>query len=314
MGTSIVKQHKILILALSVTLMSLKPILLHGAQGGGALDPKVFLLATELLKFGIAGVAVVGRRFVCGSDTGGRCWLGAQHSIRFILPAATYLVMNGATVYANSVIRPATFQLLANMKIITTAVAGVLVLSRSYKWSQWLAMVLLMISTVVGQSTNGQSSVDATAFAFLIVLFCVCLSAVGSVLTERLLKDNDTKDLSIFAMNMHMAGHTILLNVAALLLTSGRGLPAIPDMTSFLFAAMLNEAINGMVLSSIMRLADSNVKNYAFSLSVFTTAGSSAFAFGYLPGPGFFASAALVILSMALYTKAPSLPWEAQQS
>mmetsp|Transcript_85877 Transcript_85877/g.161706 ORF Transcript_85877/g.161706 Transcript_85877/m.161706 type:complete len:125 (-) Transcript_85877:55-429(-) len=113
-------------------------------------------------------------------------------------------------------------------------------------------------------------------------------------------------DLSIFATNVHMASHTVLFNVGALLLTPvviGSELPPLPSLNTSTILALANEAFSGILLSQIMRFADSNVKNYAFCISVFTTLGFSALLFQYSPRPGFYVGAMLVVVSMAMYTR-----------
>lgn len=295
----------LLVFSASVTLMSLKPVLVHNAQAAGTapLDAKFFLLFAEALKVAICLAALGWRYTMLGPGTA-KLWKGLQHTAPFAWPAAAYLVMNWSTVYAMAAIPPATYQLIANVKIMTTAVLGWMVLSRQLRPTQWVSLVVLTFSTALGQWAGHEGPLDASVRNFFWVLFNATISAMGGVLTERVLKAEDSRDLSIFATNIHMAAHTLALNGAALAASSAwAGRPPLPRLSRSALLALGNEALNGILLSSIMRFADSNVKNYAFSISVFTTVGVSAPLFGYYPRPGFFVGAVLVIISLCLYTR-----------
>mmetsp|Transcript_81861 Transcript_81861/g.228066 ORF Transcript_81861/g.228066 Transcript_81861/m.228066 type:complete len:328 (+) Transcript_81861:141-1124(+) len=296
----------------SLVIMSLKPVLLHRAQAAGAdpLDPRFFVFLSEAFKVAISAVALLWRRVAFGPFAA-HLWVGPRHSLAFALPAVVYLVMNSLTVRANVILTPGAFQLLANMKIMCTAIAGWVVLARPLRPAQWVALSLLTCSTVLGQwggqDSGGEVEVTRTTLAgFLIMFTCCWLSALGAVLTEKLLKARDSHELSIFATNIHMAGQTLLLNGAFLglsFVSGSAGELAFPRLSGAVVPAVVNEAVNGLLLSSIMRFADSNVKNYAFSVSVFTTAAVSIPIFGYRPQPAFLAGAVLVVVSMVLYTK-----------
>lgn len=235
-----------------------------------------------------------------------RLWHGVRHTAAFVPPAATYLVMNGFFVHWNKRVSPPMWQLLANMKILTTAIMGRVVLSRPLGPQQWCALLLLTVAMVLGTWSGEGEDRSVEVSGFLACLLCCVLSSLGAVLTERLLKSSGSMDLSIFATNVHMASHTVALNAAALVLMAagaGSELPPMPTLSIPTIAALANEALSGILLSQIMRFADSNVKNYAFCISVFTTLGFSALFFHYNPRPGFYVGAVLVVVSMAMYTR-----------
>lgn len=288
----------------AVAVMSLRPVLLHNAQkASGGLDSRHFLLGSELLKIAFCTAGLCYRHATLGPDAA-RLWLGLRHTAAFAPPAVTYLVMNGFFVYGNKIVSPARWQLLGNMKIMTTAVIGWLVMSQPLQPLQWLALGLLSGSTCLGQWAGEEGVGDETPLlGFCINMLCCVLSGLGAVLTERLLKSSASKDLSIFATNVHMAIHTVIFNTGALMLSTSSLGGALPEIIVQLpvLLALGNEALSGILLSQIMRFADSNVKNYAFSVSVFTTIGFSSLLFNYWPRLGFYVGALLVLFSLALY-------------
>merc|ERR1712107_498564 len=109
-------------------------------------------------------------------------------------------------------------------------------------------------------------------------------------------KAKQQASLSIFATNIHMAAHTLLINGIMLVLWNG-GTIRLQLPSHAVVPALINEALNGIVISLLQRRMDSIAKNYAFSVSVFVTAGLSAAVLGYRPSLQFFCGAGLTVLS-----------------
>eukprot|EP00747_Dinoflagellata_sp_TGD_P220981 gnl/TRDRNA2_/TRDRNA2_92890_c0_seq1.p1 gnl/TRDRNA2_/TRDRNA2_92890_c0~~gnl/TRDRNA2_/TRDRNA2_92890_c0_seq1.p1 ORF type:complete len:322 (-),score=19.65 gnl/TRDRNA2_/TRDRNA2_92890_c0_seq1:41-1006(-) len=302
------------ILVTSQVLMALKPILLQRAQASGEmpLDPKLFLLFSELLKVVICTAALLCRRAFLGPDAA-RLWHGLRHTAQFLLPTGTFCLMHWLTIYTTSITRPASFQLLANMKIMTTAIAGWMVLSRHTKPSQWMAILLLMCSTMLGH-LHEHPDANATFTEFLLVFLCVVLSALGSVFTERLLKAGSAANQSICAFNVHIAGHTLILNALTLVgavVFSDHDLPSASHFNTWIGVALWNEAFSGIVLIRILQLTDSNIKNYLFSSSFFVTSRLAPSEIsGQLPSWTFTACVLMVAVSFILYTLKPDTPFD----
>uniref|UniRef100_A0A7S4Q9H7 Sugar phosphate transporter domain-containing protein n=1 Tax=Alexandrium monilatum TaxID=311494 RepID=A0A7S4Q9H7_9DINO len=291
------------LLAIGSLMMALKPLLLHLTRevDGAVMPPEQFQLAAEVVKLLSCGLALAGRR-VLGMPA--PLWRGVRHSAPFAIPAAVYLLMNVLTVRAARLLAPPVFQLVANLKIICTAVASWALLSRRLVPAQWLALVLLTAGVALGQwpgagSAEGQGS--PSALGVLLMAANSCLSAMGGVLTEKLLKGAVSSELSIFATNVHMAAHTLLVNCLAL---GAQGLVWSPAWPSARVAvALANEAVNGILISVLMRRLDSIAKNFAFSASVFLTAGLSASLLNYRPPLQFFMGATLATLAVLLFAR-----------
>merc|ERR1719409_29622 len=91
------------------------------------------------------------------------------------------------------------------------------------------------------------------------------------------------------------------MNGAKACVWEASALPRPWDVKNYAFAALLNEAVNGILVAALMRHADSIVKNYAFGASIFATVGLSAPLLSYWPQQSFFFGAGLVLISMFLY-------------
>jgi len=287
----------------TVAMMALKPVMIHLTRGNDAvsLPPQVFLLEAEGLKIVFCFVALLASRL------GGRpapVWRGFGHSARFAVPAAIYLVMNGVTVLNARRLEPAVFQLLANTKIIATAAASWFVMGRSFTAKRWGALVMLTLGVSCGQLREGWQT-SSPPDAVMLMLLNSCFSAVAGVQAEKAMKARDGAGLSIFATNLHMASHTFLLNSLAAAVQAGFGgprlWPAVPSWTALI--ALCSEAFNGILVSTLMREANSVVKNYAFSVSTFAIAGVSSAFFESAPSidSALLAGAGLTVVSMGLY-------------
>jgi len=290
------------VFVIAVLFMALKPLLLHLTDGRNSIgsgtgsitmSPAHFQQVSEALKIAICVCALLARR-AGGADAS--VWRGARHTSAFVAPAAVYLLMNCTVTRCARMLPPPTFQLLANSKVLFTATASWALLGRHVMPMQWLAMALLTAGLSIGQFNAGDEHA-APLLGVSLMLFNSCLSAIGGVLTEKLLKSAVNGDLSIFATNLHMAVHTLILNVLV------NGLPDLVIPSTVVCLALCNEAVNGIIISFLMRTADSIVKNYAFSFSTFIIAGLSALTLSYWPRPQFFFGAAISLVSIALYTR-----------
>lgn len=156
----------------------------------------------------------------------------------------------------------------------------------------------------MGQVRWSESSMREVPFVPAVIMVVnAFFSASGAVYTERVLKAQQSAALTIFATNLHMSAHTLLLNGAKACLWEAPALPSLWAIGDWTWAALANEAVNGLAVSALMRHADCIVKNYAFSTSIFTTALISVPMLGFWPNFPFLAGAMLVALSMYLYSR-----------
>ncbi|CAE8630807.1 unnamed protein product [Polarella glacialis] len=302
------------IFGVSVILMALKPLLLFLTGDAGdklskapvTLPPAYFQLVVESIKAVVCTAALSGQRL---AGVPAPLWNGWLHTSSFALPAAVYLVMNILTVHAARMLPPPTMQLVASVKILFTAVMSWLLMARQLHRRQWLAMVCLTFGVAIGGRAGGASAnassdrelPEAPVLGIVIMLINCALSAFGGVCTEMALKARSSGNLSIFATNLHMAAHSLLMNGAALALWLPAELPQWDQLSRTDLLALGNEAMNGILISLLMRRIDSIAKNYAFGASIFMTAGLSALFLDYRPPPQYYLGAGLTVMSMAMY-------------
>ena len=162
-----------------------------------------------------------------------------------LVPAFLYAVQNNLQYVAASNLEPAVFQLLYQMKLLTTAFFSVLLLGRRLLRTQWAAIALLALglgSASVGaksslpltttsllslrQPQKSKASVFAAGFAA--VFAACCTSGFSSVYFERVVKTRrretarNEKTISVWARNAQLATFSTIIAAVGALLKDGR--------------------------------------------------------------------------------------------
>ena len=225
-------------------------------------SPAISASATEALKLVVAA-AFLCRQVVCGGGGGGggsggsgggdggiqknagvSMPMGACFVVRYAVPGLLYAGCNVLMYTAVELVGSTNFQLLNNMKIITTAIIYRLALRRRLRVHQWMALLMLFIAmctlgltqhqsdrassqSPANNLTSSSSSSSSSArhrngtfatsaedefsasqlFAgFLLMLFLSCLSAAAGVYNEVLIKGTDA---SVWWQNVLLYAFTL---------------------------------------------------------------------------------------------------------
>ena len=116
--------------------------------------PSVAVFFAELLKL---GAAVLLLAHECGGADAARAQIAsliAEHSrdtLQFAVPALCYTLQNFLWYYALSNLDPITAAVTSQMKVMTTAIASVLMLGRRLAAIQWVSLAILTFGMVVMQ-------------------------------------------------------------------------------------------------------------------------------------------------------------------
>lgn len=114
--------------------------------------------------------------------------------LKLSVPAALYTIQNNLLFLALSLLDAATYQVTYQLKILTTAMFSVLLLRRTLRWLQWVALVVLMIGIALVQmpsSSVSGSEQQQRPFSFVgltAVLCACCSSGFSGVYFEKILK------------------------------------------------------------------------------------------------------------------------------
>ena len=110
----------------------------------------------------------------------------------YALPAFCYFVSNNCMFYIIRHLGAATFQIMNNLKVLSTGGFMRVFLNRKLTWMQWKALIMLVIGCMVTQlsakAVEGQVDDRSTLAGYTLVLVSAVASGVGGVFSEKLLK------------------------------------------------------------------------------------------------------------------------------
>ena len=122
--------------------------------------PSIAVVLAEVAKLGVAILLLVNESGSCSEACQQlQSLLGAHSSdtLKFAVPAFCYTVQNHLWYYALTNLDPITAAVTSQMKVITTAIASVIMLGRRLSAIQWVSLACLTLGMVVMQLPNDQS-------------------------------------------------------------------------------------------------------------------------------------------------------------
>ncbi|XP_060679251.1 UDP-galactose translocator isoform X2 [Hemiscyllium ocellatum] len=229
--------------------------------------------------------------------------------LKMAVPSLIYTLQNNLQYIAISNLPVATFQVMYQFKILTTAVFSVLMLKKSLSRLQWVSLVILFTGIAIVQVTQeeGRGGRDrAPGQNYLVGLLAVLVSCVSSgfagVYFEKILKGTSA---SIWLRNVQLGIFGTLLGLAALW---GKDGPAIAEKgfffayTPMVWSVVLNQAVGGLLVAMVVKYADNILKGFAASLSIVISTVASVHIFGFHVDLFFALGASLVIGAVYLYS------------
>ncbi|GKU87983.1 hypothetical protein SLEP1_g2302 [Rubroshorea leprosula] len=114
----------------------------------------------------------------------------------FPIPSIIYLVHNNVQFATLMYVDTSTYQIMGNLKIVTTGILFRLFLKRKLSNLQWMAIILLAVGTTTSQVKGcGEASCESLFSApiqgYMFGILSACLSALAGVYTEFLMKKNN---------------------------------------------------------------------------------------------------------------------------
>eukprot|EP00903_Cladosiphon_okamuranus_P005591 g5563.t1 len=243
--------------------------------------------------------------------------------LKMAVPACLYVLQNNLNYVAISNLDGPTFQLLYQLKILTTALFSVLMLKRVLVAKQWgaLAMLALGVGLVqVSSSTSGKDDDDSgdegdvgdgqdPLLGLAAVLMACCTSGFAGVYFEKVLKGTS---VSLWVRNMQLSGFGVLLGVGCVWFKDGEAVSEHGFFYGYNYAVWMSVLLNsmgGLVVAMVVKYADNVVKGFATSVSIVLTALISVVLFGFHITLMFVVGAYFVLHSTILYSqKPPSAP------
>ena len=117
-------------------------------------------LLAEGLKFLISS-SILRHQVSQRSGTTVQITRGLRASLPFLVPSIIYWLHNNVQFLTLKYLDPATYQVLGNLKIVTTGILFWLLLRRSLTVLQWLALALLMTGAMTSQVSPARTGPEA---------------------------------------------------------------------------------------------------------------------------------------------------------
>lgn len=234
----------------------------------------------------------------------------------FPIPSIIYLIHNNVQFATLTYVDTSTYQIMGNLKIVTTGILFRLFLKRKLSTLQWMAIVLLAVGTTTSQVKGcGEASCDSLFTApipgYLLGVLSACLSASAGVYTEYLMKKNND---SLYWQNVQLYTFGSVFNMARLLLDDFRGGFEKGPWWQRLFdgysittwMVVLNLGSTGLLVSWLMKYADNIVKVYSTSMAMLLTMVLSVSLFNFKPTLQLFLGIIICMMSLHMYFAPPS--------
>jgi len=231
----------------------------------------------------------------------------------FLVPSLIYWLHNNVQFLTLKYVDPSTYQILGNLKIVTTGVLFWVWLRRHLSPLQWMALLLLMIGAATSQvksDCKGDSLLQAPLTGYMFGVLSAFLSALAAVYTEWVMKRNDD---SLYWQNMQLYSFGVVFNGMGLVLGNlsrgdGRWLPSIFQGYNFVtLLVVANLAFSGLLVSWVMKFADSILKVYATSMAMVVTMVVSVALFALVPSLQMLLGVATASISLVLYYTPPKM-------
>ncbi len=251
-----------------------------------------------------------------------------MHLMKVVFPSSLYVMQNNLQYVAVSNLPASVYQVLIQMKIITTAIMSEVLMKRRHNKGQWASLFSLFVGLAIVQSSlagaAAPSFVGNLSLGLIAVVISCITSAGAGVYYERVVKG--TPDIGLWAFNVQMSGCAFLISCFTCLRLSNPFAPGVgfgPNMLANVpsFSTLFRgysplvlsivglQAFGGLMTALVVKKTNSVVKGFATSGAVVLSCVVSRFLFSdFHMSPLFYLGAAVVSgAAMAFGRASPGL-------
>lgn len=190
---------------------------LHASQDGVYIASTAVLLA-EIMKFCISLIASLVwdcqfsfKRLLSMFYT--ECIIHYSDLMKLMIPSILYTIQNSLQYYSMSCLSAPVFQVLYQMKIITTAIFSVIILTKTLSKYQWVSILTLTVGVALVQlSQSNDDGKSNSALGLVSVLIGCITSGFAGVYFELVLKSSN---VSIWFRNIQLSGIGIFMSMVS---------------------------------------------------------------------------------------------------
>mmetsp|Transcript_30023 Transcript_30023/g.62901 ORF Transcript_30023/g.62901 Transcript_30023/m.62901 type:complete len:486 (+) Transcript_30023:322-1779(+) len=288
-------------------------------SGNGSEDGDLYLASTavfmmEIMKFLLCCAVVFHQKgstltnlrseihtHVCASP---------NEMLKLCVPSFLYTIQNNLLYLALTNLDAATYQILYQLKILTTALFSATMLGRRFSKTKWASLVVLTAGVALVQISgssdhdgDGEDD-DKNRLAGLFAVLCAaCTSGFSGVYFEKILKGSET---SLWIRNIQMGIPSMIIAWATVFLHDAEEVERkgfFVGYSPMVVLVITVQAVGGLIVAVVVKYADNVLKVFATSFSILLSCLISALVFDFRPNFKFLVGASLVILSTAMYSK-----------
>ncbi|CAF2048669.1 unnamed protein product [Rotaria magnacalcarata] len=248
-----------------------------------------------------------------------RSWL--KQSLPYSIPGILYFINNNLAVHMQVQMDPASYQILSNFKILTTAILYRIIIKQKLTRRKWFALSLLFFGGLaysIGTLKNSSyvsKKVTTTSIIMpemyirplgvpMIAVYCI-FSGLAGVYNEWILKKHYTESLHL--QNIFLYTYGTLLNlfpaVVSAVAKSGSGHIFNPfdGFSFYTWLIVLTQALNGLFMSVVIKHSSNIIRLFVISFSLIVTSFLSWFIFHITFNMYFYVSFLTMGCALSLY-------------
>ncbi|CAH2275847.1 probable UDP-sugar transporter SLC35A4 [Pelobates cultripes] len=223
----------------------------------------------------------------------------------YALPAFLYCVNNNLVVHIQHFMDPSSFQVLSNLKIVSTAFLYSYFLHQKLSIKKWFALFLLTTAGVFYsyggihdlEKVSSQSLLYITLQGLLLMLLYCLISGLSAVYTEMTLKK---QDIPLNMQNIFLYSFGIAMNLIAHITSSPQD-SFFDGFSIWVWIIIVSQALNGLIMSAIMKHSSNITRLFVISFSMLANGLLSYILFQMQLTALFFSAVILIGLAVYLY-------------
>ncbi|VDK36466.1 unnamed protein product [Taenia asiatica] len=231
----------------------------------------------------------------------------------FAVPAILYTVTNNIAFFIQMEMDPATYQVLGNFKILSTAILFRLIIRRPISLRQWFSLFLLLVAGIInGSSSDSESNLAQTRrvehVRHVVITLCLLLNSMAnydkSTTNSSSVLHITLKGIIMISVYCTVSGFASVYTEYVLKKRVRMSLN-VQNATLYVFGIITNGLLyvfqEAIVTGFVMKYASSILRLFIISSAMIVTTVLSVLIFGLVLKTSFLFSAGLVVCALILY-------------
>jgi UDP-sugar transporter A1/2/3 len=224
------------------------------------------------------------------------------------VPAVLYVIQNNLVYVAAANLDPAPFQLLFQLKILTTALLSKWLLQKSLTYAHWQALVVLFVGVLIVQMSAAEQAnsresmlVQDPLVGLIAILVAVTCSGLSGVWFEKILKGSS---MSLWLRNIQLASVSIVFAACSIWIKDSKQVLSYGLFSGYsplVWFVILLQSGGGLIVAIVVKYADNILKGFATSIATVLSTLASVIWFDFHVSALFSVGAVLVLTSAYLY-------------